>query len=606
MGRRKNFDFTPSKYQQDIFDFIQHGTGNGVIKACAGAGKTKTIVTAIQIIPKSKKCLFIAFNKAIANELKEKLRSNSNCDVRTIHSLGYLMLRRNFGNEVEVDEYKYKVYLRKNITSLSGISEDFPMPQQEVTDYINRIITLIDFARFNLAQTVKDVEALSDKYNIPTSFDECEVVMKCLEWGKTHHDTVDYTDMVWLPSELSLKPMGLQYDWIMFDECQDASLMSIQLFLKCFKRGTRFIAVGDSDQCIYFFAGSSPEAFNYMCNYPNTTVFPLPITYRCPKTVVKFAQELVPEITARDDAPEGEILHECTIDELNDGDMVLCRSRAPLVQLYTKLLRRNKNCYIKGQDMGLSLIKMIEDIDCEALNPSLTKDGLFVRLYDKLFEERNKMMTAKGLNKNEASLSLYITSMYDSIITLSILAERCRTKKELIRHIERIFKEESEGICLSTVHKAKGLESDNVYILCHSQMPSKLAKKEWEKQQERNLQYVAYTRPRMRLGFISENEVAPSGMSNEPIAIINDLHNIEVQVCRILGKTPTERVEDVELAKFRVKTATKVELPQEEDNSVNLDEDFKNEDNNDLLSQLSEFIMKDKENINKLKDFLKG
>jgi ATP-dependent exoDNAse (exonuclease V) beta subunit len=256
--------------------------------------------------------------------------------------------------------------------------------------------------------------------------------------------------------------------------------------------------------------------------------------------------------------------------------------------------------------MGLSLIKMIEDIDCEALNPSLTKDGLFVRLYDKLFEERNKMMTAKGLNKNEASLSLYITSMYDSIITLSILAERCRTKKELIRHIERIFKEESEGICLSTVHKAKGLESDNVYILCHSQMPSKLAKKEWEKQQERNLQYVAYTRPRMRLGFISENEVAPSGMSNEPIAIINDLHNIEVQVCRILGKTPTERVEDVELAKFRVKTATKVDLPQEEDNSVNLDEDFKNEDNNDLLSQLSEFIMKDKENINKLKDFLKG
>lgn len=605
MGRRKKFDFTPSKYQQDIFDFIQHGTGNGVIKACAGS-ETKTIVTSIQIIPKSKKCLFIAFNKAIASELKEKLRSNSNCDVRTIHSLGYLMLRRNFGNEVEVDEYKYKVYLRKNITSLSGISEDFPMPQQEVTDYINRIITLIDFARFNLAQTVKDVEALSDKYSIPTSFDECEVVMKCLEWGKTHHDTVDYTDMVWLPSELSLKPMGLQYDWIMFDECQDASLMSIQLFLKCFKRGTRFIAVGDSDQCIYFFAGSSPEAFDYMCNYPNTTVFPLPITYRCPKTVVEFAQELVPEITARDDAPEGEILHECTIDELNDGDMVLCRSRAPLVQLYTKLLRRNKNCYIKGQDMGLSLIKMVEDIDCETLNPSLTKDGLFVRLYDKLFEERNKMMTAKGLNKNEASLSLYITSMYDSIITLSILAERCRTKKELIRHIEHIFKEESEGICLSTVHKAKGLESDNVYILCHSQMPSKLAKKEWEKQQERNLQYVAYTRPRMRLGFISENEVAPSGMSNEPIAIINDLHNIEVQVCRLLGKTPTERVEDVELAKFRVKTATKVELPQEEDNSVNLDEDFKNEDNNDLLSQLSEFIMKDKENINKLKDFLKG
>lgn len=604
MGRRKKFDFTPSKYQEDIFNFIQHGTGNGVIKACAGSGKTKTIVSAIQIIPKSKKCLFLAFNKAIANELKNKLTANSNCDVRTIHSLGYLMLRRNFGNEIEVDEYKYKVYLRKNISALSGISDNFIMPPNEVTDYINRILDLIEFARFNLAQTVNDIEELCDKYNIPISFDECEVALKCMEWGKTHHDTVDYTDMVWLPTELALKPMGLQYDWIMFDECQDASLMSIQLFLKCFKRGTRFIAVGDSDQCIYFFAGSSPEAFDYMCNYPNTTIFPLPITYRCPKTVVEYAQKYVPEIIARDDAPEGEVVYDCTVDEIKDGDMVLCRSKAPLIKLYTKLLRRNTGCYIKGQDMGLSLIKMIEDIDCERLNPSLTKDGLFVRLYDKLFEERNKMMATKGLNLREATLSMYITSMYDSIVTLTILAERCGSKKELIRHIERIFKEESEGVCLSTVHKAKGLESDNVYILCNSLMPSKLAKKDWEKQQEKNLQYVAYTRPKQRLGFISEEEIVPVGMSNEPIAILNDLRNIEIQVCKILGKTPVENVNDVELAHFRLKTATKVEKTKVEDNVAVLDDEVTNEDDEDILSKLSEFILKDKKNINKLKAFL--
>lgn len=604
MGRRKKFDFIPSRYQQDIFDFIQHGTGNGVIKACAGSGKTRTLVTSIQIIPKSKKCLFIAFNKSIANELKVKLSSNTNCDVRTIHSLGYLMIRRNFGNEVELDEFKYKTYLRKHISELSGISDNFVMPQQEVADYINRILSLIDFARFNLAQTVNEIEKIANKYNIPTMFDEAEVALKCLEWGKNHHDTVDYTDMVWLPVELSLKPMGLQYDWIMFDECQDASLMSIQLFLKCFKRGTRFIAVGDSDQCIYFFAGSSPEAFDYMCNYPNTTVFPLPITYRCPRKVVEFAQRLVSEITARDNAPEGEIIEDCNINMLKDGDMVLCRSNAPLVKLYSKLLRRNKNCYIKGKDMGLSLIKMIEDMDYEKLNPSLTRDGLFVRLYDRLFEERNKMMATKGLNVNDATLSSYIVSMYDSITTLSILAERCNTKKELIRQIECIFKEESEGICLSTVHKAKGLESDNVYILCHSLMPSKLAKKEWEKQQERNLQYVAYTRPKQRLGFISEEEIKPVGMSNEPMAIINDLHNIEMQVCKILNKTPVQNTNDVELAKFRVKTATKVEIPQDDANVVDLQNEDNIETDQDLLSKLSEFIMKDKNNLQKLSEFL--
>lgn len=41
------------------------------------------------------------------------------------------------------------------------------------------------------------------------------------------------------------------------------------------------------------------------------------------------------------------------------------------------------------------------------------------------------------------------------------------------------------GVCLSTVHKAKGLESENVYILCNSSMPSKLAVHDWEKQQEK-------------------------------------------------------------------------------------------------------------------------
>ena len=70
-----------------------------------------------------------------------------------------------------------------------------------------------------------------------------------LEWGKTELSKIDYTDMVWLPVELSLNAKKFKKDFIFIDECQDQSLMSIQLFLKCFKRGTRFIAVGDEKQC---------------------------------------------------------------------------------------------------------------------------------------------------------------------------------------------------------------------------------------------------------------------------------------------------------------------------------------------------------------------
>ena len=59
---------------------------------------------------------------------------------------------------------------------------------------------------------------------------------------------------------------------------------------------------------------------------------------------------------------------------------------------------------------------------------------------------------------------------------------------------------------LSTVHKAKGLEADNVFILCPSHLPSPYAKKEWEKISENNLTYVAYTRAKHTLNFMIEDE----------------------------------------------------------------------------------------------------
>jgi ATP-dependent exoDNAse (exonuclease V) beta subunit len=257
--------------------------------------------------------------------------------------------------------------------------------------------------------------------------------------------------------------------------------------------------------------------------------------------------------------------------------------------------------------MGTNLIKMIEDIDCEKLNAGLQGDGLFVRLFTRLFEERDKMMSKRNINLSDASLSMYIMSMYDSINTLSILAERCRNKKELIKRIEQIFKEESEGVCLSTIHKAKGLENDNVYILCNSSMPSKLAKKEWEKRQERNIQYVAYTRAKQRMGFVSENEISPSGSISEPIAILNDLHNIELQLQRITGRKPTEDSTNIKLTEFRLKNVTKVDENVNNDNVVELtqeENDDKSTNNDDILLQLADFLKRDDGNIDKLKEFL--
>ena len=579
-----DFGFTPSPYQEKIFDFIIHGNGNAVISAKAGSGKTSTCVTAIKLIKPKNKVMFLAFNKSVAEELSQKLKDYPNVEVRTSHSLGFAIIRKNVDGEVELDEFKYRRYVKSNISELTTI--DVTLTKNQLYNYIESICALVDFARFNLAQTAEEVKSLAVKYDVPIFFDECDVVIKVLEWGKTELNSIDYTDMVWLPVELSMNARAFQKDFIFIDECQDQSLMSIELFLKCFKRGTRFIAVGDEDQCINTFCGSSEEAFQYMKDYPKTSQFDLPICYRCPKTVVELAKTLVPDIECREDAPKGDIIEKCWTSSLRSGDMVLCRSKAPLLKVYTKLLRKGIQCYIKGQDIGTNLKKLIEEVDIEELNTNLKSDGVFVRLYDNLFEIRNKLMESKGLDYQDATLTNYITNSYDMIKALTVLAENYTTKTELLSHIDEIFDETREGVILSTIHKAKGLEADNVYILCNSSMPSSLAKKEWEKNAEQNLIYVAYTRAKKKLGFISEEEIKPFGISQGEDKILNELSLIENLVCRVLGKTPVEQKECIEIARFNLNNGfTKIENNHKDDNHKIIN-NATNDNDNELLSEL--------------------
>lgn len=526
--------FTPSKYQEDIFEFVRSGVGNGIIKAAAGSGKTFTLIHSMKLLPRTQECLFIAFNKSIVNELEGKLSSHPNCTAKTIHSLGFLMLRRNFDHEITVDDYKYRKYVKENIKELTTVKSFNGYTNGSWDSYIETVLKLINFSRFNIAQNITEVKRVAKQYSIPLTSDEASVVIKCLRWGSKNTKTVDYTDMVWLPYELGLSPKGLQFDWIMFDECQDASLMAIELFKKCFKRGTRFLAVGDSDQTINLFAGSCLNSFSIFLDIPNTRLFTLPITYRCAKSIVRYANTVVKDIIACEDAPEGVIKDDAHVSDICDGDMVLSRTTAKLAEVYTKLLRRNIKCYIKGKEIGDNLINMLNSVKCSELNKNLDKDGVFARLYEALFMERNRTMLSSGIDSDDATMSLNVMQMLDSIQTLYTLSEGCSVKDEVIDRIKKIFLDSSEGICLSTIHKAKGLECDSVYILCHKAMLGIVKDHEWERIQERNLRYVAYTRAKTLLGFVSEDEIKPIGRTKGREGVLKEVSAIEIKVKNLI------------------------------------------------------------------------
>lgn len=592
--------FIPSKYQQDIFDFIQHGNGNSVINALAGSGKTSTIVNAVKLIPSTCNALFIAFNKEIVKELEKKLAGVKNVQVKTLHSLGLLMIRRNLGTNIEIDEYKYRTFIKKNIKQLSSADFD-KMTTKLIQQYTDNVIQLCDLGRYNLAQCEKDLLQVSARHDIPIIDDECNAVLNVMKWGRENTTSIDFTDMVWLPYELTLNPIGLQYDYIFIDECQDLNAAQRELFLRCFRRGTRFIAVGDKKQAIYSFAGADAESFAKLQNLPNTTTLPLPISYRCPKKVVNLANQFVDTMECREGAPDGEIVHNVSIKDIHDGDMVLCRTKMPLIKLYMRYLRMGVKSYVRGQDIGLNLLRMVDKTEQIVLNVSLQKDGVFARLYDDLFEERNRLMIKRGMDLEDATLSNQIMNKYDSIKALEILAESLTSARDLHDRIENVFAESADGVCLSTIHKAKGLEANNVYILCKTLMPSRLATQDWEKEQEQNLMYVAYTRAKYKLGFVSETEISPSAGMIDPSAALTELNYIENKICKLLNKTPQVIMDATEVAQYNLKSATIIE--EKETNHAEISSNNNEDSDSETMKKLLELVKK-KGGIEKFEKFL--
>lgn len=592
--------FIPSKYQQDIFDFIQHGNGNSVINALAGSGKTSTIVNAVKLIPSTCNALFIAFNKEIVKELEKKLAGVKNVQVKTLHSLGLLMIRRNLGTNIEIDEYKYRTFIKKNIKQLSSADFD-KMTTKLIQQYTDNVIQLCDLGRYNLAQCEKDLLQVSARHDIPIIDDECNTVLNVMKWGRENTTSIDFTDMVWLPYELTLNPIGLQYDYIFIDECQDLNAAQRELFLRCFRRGTRFIAVGDKKQAIYSFAGADAESFAKLQNLPNTTTLPLPISYRCPKKVVNLANQFVDTMECREGAPDGEIVHNVSIKDIHDGDMVLCRTKMPLIKLYMRYLRMGVKSYVRGQDIGLNLLRMVDKTEQIVLNVSLQKDGVFARLYDDLFEERNRLMIKRGMDLEDATLSNQIMNKYDSIKALEILAEGLTSARDLHDRIENVFAESADGVCLSTIHKAKGLEANNVYILCKTLMPSRLATQDWEKEQEQNLMYVAYTRAKYKLGFVSETEISPSAGMIDPSAALTELNYIENKICKLLNKTPQVIMDATEVAQYNLKSATIIE--EKETNHAEISSNNNEDSDSETMKKLLELVKK-KGGIEKFEKFL--
>jgi DNA helicase-2/ATP-dependent DNA helicase PcrA len=339
------------------------------------------------------------------------------------------------------------------------------------------------------------IRNIIDYYDIKfqTTIDEdlsvrnvCSILDEC----KRDTRQIDFDDMIWMP--LVLDWAWPQFDVLFVDEAQDFNEMQRELIVRCTTNG-RCIIVGDKNQAIYGFRGADSNSiaiFSERLEKMGKTVkyFPMTLTWRCPKSVVKEANRYVKEFNCLDTAEEGAVHVDSHFNPQKD-DIVLCRYNAPLVSAFYDLLSQGKSAYVLGRDMHKGLINEVKNIT--------KKENMPAKEFVQLARTNFNTQYLRLVNANKQNQA---NALEDKHKCITVFAGRADTVGGIIAEIKRVFNSNQKGdIMLSTVHKAKGLEADNVYILTPERMPHPKATNPRE---ERNIIYVAITRAKKNLYYV--------------------------------------------------------------------------------------------------------
>jgi superfamily I DNA/RNA helicase len=284
------------------------------------------------------------------------------------------------------------------------------------------------------------------------------------------------------------------YDCIFVDEAQDANEAQLDLIARHTHKDSRIIFVGDRNQAIYAFRGGDNNSIDRIIVRFNPENFIMPISYRNSKAVVRKVNELLPHIEhyAAENAIEGltaDIDQTQFTNMVKAGDMVLCKHNAPLIKPAWQLISKGIKAVIIGKNIGSNMSDLIKKFD----------EGNIDETLDNL--QQHKTEKARKLNAaGKFAESELFTDIADSAINL--LFELSSVEKAL-KFIDDIFSETRSGVSFSSIHKAKGLESQNVFILHPELLKTGSPTIEDKNSQEYNVTFVGLTRAIENMYFVT-------------------------------------------------------------------------------------------------------
>jgi len=542
----------PEKIMRDnglADSFIKHFSKKSVlphimVSALAGVGKTTTLVEGLKrvvgldspLTPSPQQAevweamcqssghahtiCFAAFNRSIANELASRVPAG--CEAMTMHSMGNKAVCGTFGRLQVPKDAAWVV--RERIAGIMGVEIDALRKDPKRWEMLESVRKLVSMCKMNLVSPDPSfpddtLDQLTSHYEIELNGDKAEaysLVPQVLELCKTPRidGKMDFDDMIWLPIILDL-PL-IKYDLLLVDEVQDLSKCQQALAKKA---GRRLVLVGDKNQACYGFAGadsdSMPRLQAELSSSPEGCIsLPLTVTRRCGKAIVEEAKKIVPAFEAHETNPPGKVNYDGVYptdaegkerprphytDSVQDGDMVLCRVNAPLVSQCFRFLKEGHRANIRGRDVGQGLISTIKKLSDNDPG-SITVPELVGRLSQWLHSEQS----AESAKRNPSDSRLIaLQDRYDCLLCFT---ENQKTVEGVISRIEALFtdKQNSAGISLSSIHKAKGLEARRVFLLQPkgATIPHPMAKSSWQLEQEDHLLYISISRARDEFTYV--------------------------------------------------------------------------------------------------------
>ncbi len=277
---------------------IRHYKGPCMVIAPPGSGKTYVITKRIQYLIKKYKVspeniLVITFTKAAALEMKERFLQAMEgaygpVTFGTFHAVFFQILKHayHYGREDILGEDEKSQIFRE-------LTQFYDFGGEDGEEWAQKLMAEISCFKNSGKSQEEYQPASAEKQLFDEIYDKYE--KKLRKMGK-----LDFDDMLLQCQELFTKRKDIlslwqnRFSFILIDEFQDINPVQFQVISMLAKPEDNLFIVGDDDQSIYGFRGSSPEIMlSFPKYYKNVRQISLEYNYRSQACIVEGASKVI-------------------------------------------------------------------------------------------------------------------------------------------------------------------------------------------------------------------------------------------------------------------------------------------------------------------------